>query len=37
MKKSIVVSIAASLMLATPFVSAEETLPLKAVNRVIPP
>ena len=33
MKKSIIVSIAASLMLATPFVSAEETLPLKAVNR----
>jgi len=33
MKKSIVVSIAASLMLVTPYVSAEDTLPLKAVNR----
>ena len=33
MKKLIVVSISASLMLATSFVSAEETLPLKAVNR----
>jgi len=33
MKKPIVIAIAASLMLATPFVSAEETLPLNAVNR----
>ncbi|MDX2416045.1 MAG: MBL fold metallo-hydrolase [Xanthomonadales bacterium] len=33
MKKLVVVSISAGLMLATPFVSAEETLPLKAVNR----
>jgi len=33
MKNLIVVSISASLMLATSFVSAEETLPLKAVNR----
>lgn len=33
MKKPIFVTIAAGLMLATPFVSAEETLPLKAVNR----
>ena len=33
MKKLIVISISAGLMLATPFVSAEETLPLKAVNR----
>ena len=33
MKKPIVIAIAASLMLATPFLSAEDTLPLKAVNR----
>ena len=33
MKKLIVTSISAGLMLATPFVSAEETLPLQAVNR----
>jgi glyoxylase-like metal-dependent hydrolase (beta-lactamase superfamily II) len=33
MKKSVVLSITASLMLATPLVSAEETLPLQAVNR----
>jgi hypothetical protein len=33
MKKSVVVSITAGLMLATPLVSAEESLPLKAVNR----
>jgi len=33
MKKSIVLAITSSLMLATPFVSAEDTLPLKAVNR----
>ena len=33
MKKRIVVSITAGLLLATPFVSAEETLPLAAVNR----
>jgi len=33
MKKLVVVSISASLMLATSFVSAEETLPLNAVNR----
>jgi glyoxylase-like metal-dependent hydrolase (beta-lactamase superfamily II) len=33
MKKSHFVTITASLMLATPFVSAEDTLPLNAVNR----
>ena len=33
MKNLVVVSISAGLMLATSFVSAEETLPLKAVNR----
>jgi len=33
MKKPVVLSIAAGLMLATSLVSAEETLPLKAVNR----
>ena len=33
MKNFVVISIAASLMLATSPVSAEETLPLKAVNR----
>lgn len=33
MKKLIVVSISAGLMLATSFASAEDTLPLKAVNR----
>ena len=33
MKKSVAITLTASLMLATPFVSAEETLPLKAVNR----
>ena len=33
MKKLVVISISAGLMLATPYVSAEETLPLKAVNR----
>jgi len=33
MNKPVFVTIAASLMLVTPFVSAEETLPLKAVNR----
>ena len=33
MKKQLVVSASALLMLATPLVSAEDTLPLKAVNR----
>ena len=33
MKNSIVTCVAASLLLATPFLSAEETLPLQAVNR----
>ena len=33
MKKPIIIGITASLILATSFVSAEETLPLKAVNR----
>jgi len=33
MKNSIVITVAASLMLATPLVSAEDTLPLNAVNR----
>jgi len=33
MKRPIAISFAASLLLATPFVSAEETLPLNAVNR----
>ena len=33
MKKLVLVSISASLLLATSFVSAEDTLPLKAVNR----
>ena len=33
MRKSLTLAIAGSLLLATPFVSAEETLPLKAVNR----
>ncbi len=33
MKKSVVVSLTAGLMLATPLVSAEQSLPLKAVNR----
>ena len=33
MKKLIITSISAGLLLATSFVSAEETLPLQAVNR----
>ena len=33
MKKLIILSVSAGLLLATPYVSAEETLPLKAVNR----
>lgn len=33
MKKFIALSVSAGLLLATPYVSAEETLPLKAVNR----
>lgn len=33
MKKLVLVSISAGLLLASSFVSAEDTLPLKAVNR----
>ena len=33
MKKLITLSVPAGLLLATPYVSAEETLPLQAVNR----